>query len=305
MAGKPLEYTRHQTREFLQAAFSTRDISNVLAATANKFINEGYGTVEQTWRQVSAVRPVVDFKANTGVRLVMSNLLQALAPAGEIQHGALSDATRTITADTKALMLAVTRKDIINDDLGVLTDIPRRLGYAAARTFNTDFWAAFEAAVAANFSASAPKSNQTTGALTSATLKAAEALYLAQTDADGNPIGGELTTLLCGTTAYTPARELYVSTLVEGATARTPSGNIYVNRFAPAFSRYLSAAPWYLVSNPLAMPLMEAAFLNGREEPFVETADCDFNVLGIQMRCYYDYGVAFAEYRAAVRSTGV
>jgi len=305
-AGRVLEHSRHETREFLQAAFSTRDIANVLAATANKFIAEGYGTVEQTWRLVSAIRPVVDFKANTGVRLILTNLLKAMGPGGEIEHGKLTDETRTITADTKALMLGVTRKDIINDDLGVLTDLPRRLGFAAARTFNTDFWTVFEAAVAANFSASAPKSNQTTGALTITTMGAAEALYLKMTDADGNPIGGELTTLLCGTTAYTPAREIYVSTLCTNATtSKVPASNIYVNRFAPAFSRYLSAAPWYLVANPLGMPLMEAAFLNGREEPFVETADADFNTLGVQMRCYYDYGAAFGEWRAAVRSTGV
>jgi hypothetical protein len=55
----------------------------------------------------------------------------------------------------------------------------------------------------------------------------------------------------------------------------------------------------------MAIPLMEVAFLNGRQEPFVETADADFEFLGIQMRCYYDYGAAFAEWRAAVRSTGV
>jgi hypothetical protein len=305
-AGKALQYSRHETREFLQAAFSTRDISNVLSAVANKFIAQGYGTVEQTWRQVSAIRPVVDFKANTGVRLVMSNLLQAMGPGGEIQHGAISDDTRTIAADTKALMLAITRKDIINDDLSVLTALPQRLGYAAARTFNVDFWAVFAAALAASFSAGATRLNQTTGALTSTTLAAAEALYLAMTDTDGNPLGGELTTLLCGTTAYTPARELYASALVtNGATSKSPNANIYVNRFVPAFSRYIAAAPWYLVTSPLAMPLMEAAFLNGREEPFVETADADFNTLGVQMRCYYDYGASFGEWRAAVRSTGV
>jgi hypothetical protein len=54
----------------------------------------------------------------------------------------------------------------------------------------------------------------------------------------------------------------------------------------------------------MAMPLMQVAFLNGRQEPFVETADADFNTLGVQMRCYYDYGASFGEYRAAVRSTG-
>jgi hypothetical protein len=304
-SGKVLEHSRHETREFLQAAFSTRDIPNVLSNVANKFIKEGFGTVENTWRQVSAVRPVVDFKANTGVRLVMANLLKNLGPAGEIEHGSLSDETRTVQADTKALMIGVTRKDIINDDLGVLSDIPRRLGYAAARTFNTDFWTVFEAAVAANFSASAPKSNQTTGALTSATLAAAEALFLKLTDADGNPMGTEASVLLCGTTAYTPARELYVSTDFAGGSSKTPIKNIYVNMFQPAFSRYLSAAPWYLVANPLSVPLMETAFLNGREEPFVETADADFNTLGVQMRAYYDYGAAFAEWRSAVRSTGV
>lgn len=306
-AGKVLDHSRHETREFLQAAFSTRDIANVLSAVANKFILEGYGTVEQTWRQVANVRPVVDFKANTGVRLIMTNLLKAMGPGGEIEHGELSDETRSVQADTKALMLGITRKDIINDDLGVLTDLPRRLGFAAARTFNVDFWAVFEAAVATLFTTgSGSHLNQTTGALTTTTLAAAEALYLAMTDADGNPIGGELTTLLCGTTAYTPAREIFASTLVTNGTGgKSPSANIYVNRFAPAFSRYLSAAPWYLVANPMGVPLMEAAFLNGREEPYVETADADFNTLGVQMRCYYDYGASPGDWRAAARSTGV
>lgn len=303
--GKRLECSRHDTRGFLQAAFSTRNIANVLSNLANKFILEGYGTVEQVWRLVSSIKPVVDFKANTGVRLIMSNLLKDLGNGGEIEHGSLSDETRSVQADTKALMLGISRKDIINDDLGALTELPTRLGYAAARTFNTDFWAVFEAAVAANFSASAPKSNQTTGALTLTTLAAAEALFLAQTDADGNPIGGELTTLLCGTTAYTKAREIFISTNLIGGTSKDTAANIFVNKFAPAFSRYLSAAPWYLVANQMAMPLMQVAFLNGRQEPFVETADADFNTLGVQMRCYYDYGTSFGEYRAAVRSTGV
>ena len=301
-SGKALEFTRHETREFLQAAFSTRDIANVIAATANKFILEGYGTVEDTWRKVAAVRPVVDFKANTGVRLVMADLLKDLAPGGEIQHGTLSDDTRTVTADTKALMIGITRKDIINDDLGVLTDIPRRLGFAAARTFNTDFWAAFEAAVAAAYTEA--HANTTTGALTATTLSAAEVLFDALSDADGNPLGTEASMLLTGSTASGPARDLYISQNMIGGTGKTTAGNRYAGMFDPVKSRYLSAAPWLLVGNPLGVPLMEASFLNGREEPFVETADADFNTLGVQMRCYYDYGTDFAEWRAAVYSTG-
>lgn len=304
MEGRPLEFTRHQTADFVRAAFSTAAIGNVISATANKFVRAGFGTVEQSWRQIANVRSVVDFKANTGVRLVMSNLLQSLAPTGEIKHGKLSDEARTIQADTKALMLAITRQDIINDDLGVLSDTPRKLGFAAGRTFNTDFWAALKAAIAANFPSDATLKNYTTGLLSSTTLGTAEALFLALKDSDGNPLGVVASRILTGTGAYTAARELFISTNNTGGSTKTAGQNIFVGKFEPVFSAYLDAAPWMLVANPMAMPLMEAAFLNGNEEPVVESADADFNTLGIKMRCYYDYGVAFAERGAAVYSTG-
>jgi hypothetical protein len=302
--GKRLDANRQDTRSFLQAAFSTRTIANVLSNLANKFILEGYGTVEQTWRSISNIRSVVDFKANTGVRLVMANLLKELAPNGEIEHGTISDETRTVQADTKALMLGVTRKDIINDDLGVITDLPRRLGYAAARTFNTDFWATFEAAVAANFETGGTKKNQQVGVLSLATLKTAEKLFMELKDADGNPIGADAMTLLVSPTNSATAREIFTASNLVGGNSKELNTNIYAGMFTPAVSRYLSANPWYLVASPLAMPLMQVAFLNGRQEPFVETADADFNTLGVQMRCYYDYGAAFGEWRSAVRSTG-
>jgi hypothetical protein len=200
-------------------------------------------------------------------------------------------------------MIGITRQDIINDDLGVLSEVPRKLGWAAARTFNTDFWAALEAAVAANFTTG--NGNKTTGALTLTTLAVAEALFLKLTDSDGNPLGTQASTLLCGTTAYTPSREIYTSsTVTDGSTSRKPSNNIYENMFKPSFSTYLAAAPWYLVSNPMGVPLMTASFLNGKQEPTVESADADFNTLGIQVRAFYDYGCDFANKLAGVYSTG-
>lgn len=303
-SGKRLDATRHETKAFLQAAFSTAAIANVVSAVANKFILQGYGTVEQTWRQVASIRSVVDFKSNAGVRLIMANLLQALAPTGEIQHGELSDDTRSIQADTKALMLAITRKDIINDDLGVLTELPVKLGFAAARTFNTDFWAAFSAALATAFPDDNSLGNYHNVALTLANLALAEQKFMALVDSDGNPIGADASVLLVGSANSVKARELYTSANLIGGTNKDTAGNPFIGRYAPAATRYITGSGWALVSNPMAMPLMEAAFLNGRQEPWVETADTDFNTLGIQMRCWYDYGVAFAEPKAAVYSAG-
>ena len=50
--------------------------------------------------------------------------------------------------------------------------------------------------------------------------------------------------------------------------------------------------------------MIEVCFLNGQQNPTVETADADFNTLGIQMRGYHDFGVSKQDYRAAVKSKG-
>jgi len=67
-----------------------------------------------------------------------------------------------------------------------------------------------------------------------------------------------------------------------------------------------SGAPFYLLIDPAKggqdMAVMEVAFLDGRDTPVVESAEADFNKLGIQMRSYHDWGCAKAEYRGGVKS---
>jgi hypothetical protein len=65
-----------------------------------------------------------------------------------------------------------------------------------------------------------------------------------------------------------------------------------------------SAKAWYLLTDPSDLPLIEVAFLNGQEAPTIETADADFNVLGVQMRGYHDFGVALQDPRAAIKCKG-
>jgi len=301
--GKSVSVSRHDPQDYIKAAASTRSFPVLLSNVANKFILDGYGTIETAWESIANVRSVVDFKANTGVRMVFANLLKQIAKDGELTHGSISEESRTIRADTKGLIIGITRQDIINDDLNALTDLPRRLGFAAARTFNADFWKVLNDSAGQFTSA---RNNTMNGTLTLANLKAAEALYLKLTDADGNPLGIMASTLLTGPANSAAARELFVSTNLIGAPGdKTPSANIYAGVFKPVASMYLDSTAWFLAAPPMAAPLMEVAFVNGRREPFVEVSDADFNTLGIQMRCYYDYGCAFAEWRGAVRSTGV
>ena len=46
------------------------------------------------------------------------------------------------------------------------------------------------------------------------------------------------------------------------------------------------------------------ASLDGQEAQTVETSDADFNMLGIRMRGYHDFGVNLQDPRGGVKSKG-
>jgi hypothetical protein len=79
-----------------------------------------------------------------------------------------------------------------------------------------------------------------------------------------------------------------------------------VDQYRPVESRYItSTITWYLL--PVAagdMAPMEVAFLDGVQSPTIESADADFDTLGVQFRGYFDFGVARKEWRASVKSAG-
>lgn len=290
-------------------------LSGVLSNVANKFLRSGFDAVETTWRAISSIRSVADFKAITTYSLTGGLTYDKVPPGGEIKHGQLGAETYTNQADTYGKMIGIDRRDLINDDLGALTQVSRRLGRGGAMKINDVFWTVF-----LNNSSffTAGRNNVSTGAgsaLSLAGLDAANAKFLTQTDPDGYPLGVMPKILLAPPALWSTASTLMSSTsLVSGATTTpgTPSNNIWAGMFRVLSSAYMqnssytgnSSAAWYLLADPADMSTIEVAFLNGQESPTVETADADFGMLGIALRGYHDFGVAFQEYRAGVRSAG-
>ncbi len=286
-----------ETTKALRAAFSSANIPNVLSNVAHKFALVGFGEAGEYWRVVSRAIPVTDFKTVKGVRLVMSGLLKSLGKGGELQHVDLSDEARNVQAATKGSIVAITREDLINDDLGVLSFIPERFGLMAGRTINTDVFAAIST-TAGDYGAN------TTGALSLDNVAAAYALAMGIRDGDGNPIGLMPNTLLCSPTNYITARGIYQSETITGASSKVARDNVMRGILNPVTAPYLPAAGTAYWLFNTAFPLVDVAFLGGRQAPVIETANVDFNQLGIQMRCYFDYGASKGETKAALYSTG-
>jgi hypothetical protein len=305
---------RRNLREVLQLAFSTNDISGITSNIANKFILEGWLSFEDTCMRVSSKRAVSDFKINTSYRLTGNQTYELVPPGGEIKHGTLGDEAYTNKADTYAHMLGITRTDIINDDSSALTEVPRRLGRGSKIKLNDVFWTEF--LDNASFFA-VGNNNYASGATTALgidSLTTAEQKFFDQTDPNGDPLGVNPAILLVPNGLFVTGTSLMNSTELRNTTGSTkyPVNNPHAGKFRVERSSYLansnytgySALKWYLLADPQDLPVIEIVFLNGNEQPTVETADADFNTLGIQMRGYHDFGVAKQEYRGGVAMKG-
>jgi hypothetical protein len=293
---------------------STISISGLLSNVANKFLLEGFFSVERTWRNICAVRSVTDFKTVTSYRLTGNDGYEKVAPGGEIKHGTLGEESYSNKAETYALMLSIDRTDIINDDLGAITTVPRKLGSGSGKTINEVFWAAF---MANSGFFTVGNKNFISGADTALGidgLTKAEVAFMDQVDSDGKPIGVLPSILLVPTALSAMGSQLFKSLELRDntANARYPITNPHQGKFRVEVSRYLgnpkftgnSTKAWYLLADANDLPVVEMAFLNGQESPTIETAEQSFNRLGIQMRGYHDFGVALQDPRGGVKSKG-
>ena len=238
-----------------------------------------------------------------------------MAPGGELKHGTLGQESYTNKADTYGLMLSLDRRDIINDDLGAITTVPRKLGRGSGLKINDVFWTTFLANTA--FFA-AGNSNLLTGADTALSIDGT-------TKAEGRvpQPGGRRTAsrsascrCWCWCRPRSPRTRRCCTRRWRSAT-RPPAPSTRSPTRTPASSGSRSAGTlsntqftgnsdkaWYLLADPNDLPVIEVAFLNGQESPTIETAEADFHVLGVQMRGYHDFGVGLQDPRGGVKNKG-
>lgn len=302
----------------INAAFSTLSLPGILSNVANKELLAGYMEEDQTWREVSIVKSVSDFKTVTSYRMLDEMEYEELGPGGEIKHGKLSEESYTRQARTYAKMFSLTRDKIIDDDTGAFEDIRTRLGAGAARSFNKVFWTRYMDN--ASFFTTG-RGNYITGAGTALDingtgLQAGILAFRKLKSPDGKRFGGIPVILLVPPELQFIAQRLHQSTTVNtgGASSNdtVPNDNIHAGKYRPVVCDWLSdstftgnsAKAWYLFRAPSVLSPVVASFLDGVQVPTVDMAEADFNTLGVQFRGYHDFGVDLAEWLAGVKAKG-
>jgi phage major head subunit gpT-like protein len=278
----------------LKAAFATHDISNLLSALVNKFLLNGFNAVESSWQDISAVRSVNDFKAINLLRLNGDMKFKKVGNAGELKIAQASDTKRSVAADTYGISTQLTRQDMINDDLNALSQVPQRMGRGAALAMNEAIWSEFQSSNSSYYQAASAAAGN---ALSLTALKAATTGFRKLTDPDGNPLGIQPRVLLVPPELEITAAELMTSALlVSGNTTKEPNANVLQGRYRVVVSNYLtSASTWWLAADAADLPALDVVFLNGQQAPTIEQVAPDYQLLGVAIRGFFDFGVSKAE----------
>ena len=278
----------------LKAAFATHDISNLLGALVNKFLLNGFNAVESSWQEVSAVRSVNDFKAINLLRLNGDMKFKKVGNAGELKVAQASDTKRSVAADTYGISTQLTRQDMINDDLNALSQIPQRMGRGAALAMNEAIWSEFQSSNSSYYQAATAAAGN---ALSLASLKTATTAFRKLNDPDGNPLGIAPRVLLVPPELEITAAELMTSALlISGNTTKEPNANVLQGRYRVVVSNYLtSATTWWLAADAADLPALDVVFLNGQQAPTIEQVSPDYQLLGVAIRGFFDFGVTKSE----------
>jgi hypothetical protein len=321
MASRALSFKGHKTTGMSRSEIagmvlrghSTSDFPLLLADVANKSLMNAYQVVPQIWRQIALASSVSDFKTINMLKLGSFSSLSTIVEGAEYTQGTFSEEREQLTASTKGRYVQVTRQMIINDDLNGLTRMASMLGQAAARTVNNDVIGVLTANGNmsdgnALFSTQHSNYQGTGSAISVATLGAARAAMRTQRDASGvDYVEFDPRLLLVPVGKEDHARTVIESTYNTDTTAQLKKNIISGWSPLQVLSHPLldanSSTAWYLLADPSIAPVVEIAFLDGQQSPYIAQEE-EFLTDAVRWKVRMDYGVAANEWRAGYKNLG-
>ncbi len=305
-------------RAIVAAAFTqtSSDFPILLENTMHKVLQGAYAVQALTWRRFCATGSVSDFRAHNRYRLGSFGNLDALNEVGEYKNKSIPDGEKaSITASTKGNVINLSRQAIINDDIGAFIGLANSLGSAAARTVESDVYALLAqnaglgpTMLDGNTLFHAAHGNITTGAaLSVASIDLDRVAMATQKDVSGNDYLDLRPDVLLVAIGLGGAARVINQAQYDpdsGANKMPLMPNKVLGLFRDIVdSPRLSGTRRYLFADPSVAPVIEVAFLDGVQEPYLES-EVGFSVDGTRWKVRLDYGVGAVDYRGAVTNAG-
>jgi ATP-dependent protease ClpP protease subunit len=301
-------------RDLVAAAFtqSTSDFPVLLENVMHKALLAAYAETPDTWSRFCKRGEVSDFRAHKRLRVGSFGNLDGLTELGEFKNKSIPDGeSESITASTKGNIVNISRQAIINDDLDAFVGIGQNLARSGKRTIESDVYALLSSNpplsdTVALFHASHSNLAGSGAALSVATLDAGRVAMGSQTGIGDAAAILDLSPkiLVCSKSAGGNARVL-VNAVYDPDTANKLQKPNMVNGIVDDVvdSARISGTEWYLFADPMIAPVIEVAFLDGVDEPFLDVKE-GWGVDGAQYKVRLDYAVGAIDYRGAWKNAG-
>ena len=294
---------------------TSSDFGNILLDIANKSVLKGWEDAPETFEQWTKKGQLSDFKPSTRVGLGSFSSLREVRPGAEYQYVSVGDRGEQIVLGTYGELFTITRQAIINDDLSMLTDIPRLMGRAAKGTIGDLVYAVLTGNPQLRDGKTlfhADRNNLLKGAASALSVASLSAAKTAMRTQKGQVEGGKPRTLnirpeyvLVPVALEDTARQIIASESVQGANNNSGIKNP-IKDFAQVIGEPrlddVSAIEWYMAAGQ-GNDTVEVAYLNGVDVPYIEQLG-GFPIDGVATKVRIDAGVSPLDSRGLGKSLG-
>lgn len=290
---------------------STSDFPSILADVAHKSALQGWEEAEETWSMWTRTGSATDFKPQNRVGSGLFASLPEIPEGAEYTYGSVAERKEAITVADYGQILRITRQAVINDDLDMLSRIPRKMGRAARSTIGDLVYAVLTANPNMSDGTAlfhADHSNlASSGAVPSvATLTAARTAMMTQKEkAGGRSLNIRPRFIIVPAALETTVSQLLNSTVEVGASkghASNPVQNM-AELISDARLDDASATAWYLAADPNSFDTVEVLFLDGVQQPFLEERE-GWTVDSVEWKVRITAGVGPLDYRTMYKNAG-
>lgn len=286
---------------FTRAMHTTSDFSNLLTATGNRVLLAAYQNAPCPVKSLARQSTINDFRPKSLLKLSDVGTLQKVTEAGEIKATTRSEAVNSYSLDTYGATFSLSRKAMINDDLGAFNDWGQTAGRMSAETEN-------------NLLVSLLTSNPVLGEDGKAMFHEDHgnlAGHLLTASAATLGEGRQALRLMKGLDGKTPInvspKFVLVSPDMEDATERMLAdiyaatindANIFANKYTLLVEPRLADGSAFMFADPAVLPCLEYAYLSSAQGPQMASRE-GWDTLGMEFRVILDFGCGAIDYRGA------
>lgn len=292
-------------------AMLTSDFTNILGNAVNRTLRAAYELAPQEWKKFARKSDAKDFRPMTRTAMGSAPRLKKVIEGAEITRGALKDSAEAYAIEGYGVIVELSWRAIVNDDLGAFGRLPAAMAQEVAQLHSDIMWEMILAnptldadsvqvfhSTHANVAASGTALDITN--VSAARLAMRKQKDMGTPTTAGRHLSVNPNILVVGPELETAAFQLVNAVIVPNTIG---NANPFNGMFEIVVDPRIEDKRWYLFDGSPRLDGIEYAYLNGRE--YWMEQDRNFNTSGYAWKIESAFGASFLDYRFAYLNAGL